>query len=61
MVQDELTQTLVAQVMRSQREVQALVQTAGDNEAVLFEALNVNDDLQKVLSKVKALSSIPRI
>lgn len=52
-LQDEVTVALVAQVRASQRDVQALVQAAGDaNEAVLFEALNVNDDLQRSLDKV---------
>ncbi|GAQ86256.1 Cytosolic sorting protein GGA2/TOM1 [Klebsormidium nitens] len=56
-LQDEVTQALVAQVRASQRDVQALVQAAGDtNEAVLFEALNVNDDLQKCLSKYDELA-----
>lgn len=31
--------------------MQRIVETAGDNEALLFEALNVNDEIQKVLSK----------
>lgn len=35
--------------------MQRIIETAGDNEALLFEALNVNDDLQKVLTKYEEL------
>ncbi|GER46783.1 target of Myb protein 1 [Striga asiatica] len=31
--------------------LQTIIETAGENEALLFEALNVNDEIQKVLSK----------
>ncbi|CAK9138416.1 unnamed protein product [Ilex paraguariensis] len=40
-----------------------IIVTAGDNEALLFEALNVNDEIQKVLSKYEEMnksSGIPR-
>ncbi|KAH1267720.1 TOM1-like protein 1 [Glycine max] len=52
---DDLTTTLVQQCRRSQTTVQRIVETAGDNEAVLFEALNVNDEIQKVLTKYEEL------
>ncbi|RYR59027.1 hypothetical protein Ahy_A05g024876 [Arachis hypogaea] len=52
---DELTTTLVQQCRRSQTTVQRIVETAGDDEALLFEALNVNDEIQKVLSKYEDL------
>lgn len=35
--------------------MQRIIETAGDNEALLFEALNVNDEIQKVLSKYEEL------
>ena len=54
-LQDDLTTTLVQQCRRSQTTVQRIVETAGDNEALLFEALNVNDEIQKVLSKYEEL------
>lgn len=50
-LQDDLTTTLVQQCRRSQSTVQRIVETSGDNEALLFEALNVNDEIQKVLDK----------
>lgn len=61
--QDDLTTTLVQQCRESQYTVQRIVETAGDNEALLFEALNVNDEIQKVLTKfedMKKPSEVPR-
>ncbi|CAL9202290.1 unnamed protein product [Musa hybrid cultivar] len=57
--QDDLTKTLFQQCQQSQYTVQRIVETAGDDEAVLFEALNVNDELQKVLSKYEELKKPP--
>ncbi|KAK6936534.1 VHS domain [Dillenia turbinata] len=50
-LQDDLTTTLVQQCCQSQFTVQRIIETAGENEALLFEALNVNDEIQKALSK----------
>eukprot|EP00258_Populus_trichocarpa_P031288 XP_024447307.1 TOM1-like protein 1 [Populus trichocarpa] len=63
-LQDDLTTTLVHQCRQSQLTVQRIIEKAGDNEALLFEALNVNDEIQKVLSKyeeLKAPSVVPVI
>ena len=53
--QDDLTTTLVHQCRQSQSTVLRIIETAGDNEALLFEALNVNDEIQKALSKYEEL------
>lgn len=53
--EDDLTTTLVQQCRQSQLTVQRIIETAGDNEALLFEALNVNDEVQKVLNKYEEL------
>ena len=50
-----MTTTLVQQCRQSQSTVQRIIETAGDNEALLFEALNVNDEIQKVMSKYEEL------
>ncbi|XP_021752848.1 TOM1-like protein 1 [Chenopodium quinoa] len=50
-LQDDLTTTLVQQCRQSQFTIQRIIETAGDDEALLFEALNVNDEIQKVISK----------
>ncbi|RVW59336.1 TOM1-like protein 1 [Vitis vinifera] len=55
LMQDDLTTTLVQQCHQSQFTVQRIIETAGDDEALLFEALNVNDEIQKVLSKYEEL------
>ncbi|KAK4284950.1 hypothetical protein QN277_001713 [Acacia crassicarpa] len=55
LLKDDLTTTLVQQCRRSQSTVQRIVETSADNEALLFEALNVNDEIQKVLSKYEEL------
>uniref|UniRef100_A0A1J3HLI6 TOM1-like protein 2 n=1 Tax=Noccaea caerulescens TaxID=107243 RepID=A0A1J3HLI6_NOCCA len=52
---DDLAITLVQQCRRSQTRVQRIIETCGENEAVLFEALNVNDELVKTLSKYEEL------
>ncbi|CAI9785551.1 unnamed protein product [Fraxinus pennsylvanica] len=62
-LKDDLTIMLVQQCSESQYTVQRIIETAGDNEALLFEALNVNDEIQKVLSKfndVKKAFVVPR-
>ncbi|MQL92560.1 hypothetical protein Taro_025171 [Colocasia esculenta] len=58
-LKDELTTTLVQQCHQSQYTVQRIIETAGDNEAMLFEALNINDEIQKVLSKYEDLKNPP--
>jgi hypothetical protein len=50
-LKDDLTTTLVHQCRQSQTTVQRIIETAGENEALLFEALNLNDEIQKALSK----------
>lgn len=55
-MQDDLTTALVEQCRQCQFTVQRIVETAGDNEALLFEALNVNDEIQRVLSEYEELN-----
>lgn len=54
-MQDELTSTLVQQCQQCQYTIQRVIETAGDNEAQLFEALSIHEELQKVLSKYEKL------
>ncbi|PKA53243.1 hypothetical protein AXF42_Ash009973 [Apostasia shenzhenica] len=54
-LEDDLTITLVHQCQQCQYTIQRIIEIAGDNEATLFEALNVNDELQKILSKYEEL------
>ncbi|XP_028753361.1 TOM1-like protein 1 [Neltuma alba] len=55
-LKDDLTATLVQQCRQSQFTVQRIIETAGDDEALLFEALNVNDEIQKVFTKYEELN-----
>jgi hypothetical protein len=55
-LKEELTLTLVEQCRVSQFKVQRIVERTGDTDPVLFEALNVNDDLQRVLTKFEEMS-----
>ncbi|KAK6129386.1 hypothetical protein DH2020_036862 [Rehmannia glutinosa] len=48
---DDLTITLFHQCRKSQYTVQRIIETAGNNDALLFEALNLNDEIQNVVSK----------
>ncbi|RWW83672.1 hypothetical protein BHE74_00007807, partial [Ensete ventricosum] len=56
---DDLSNTLFQQCRQSQYTIQSIIEAAGDDEAVLFEALNVNDELQRVLSKYEELKKPP--
>ncbi|KAJ8510839.1 hypothetical protein OPV22_001273 [Ensete ventricosum] len=58
-LQDDLSNTLFQQCRQSQYTIQSIIEAAGDDEAVLFEALNVNDELQRVLSNEDALIRKP--
>ncbi|KAF8079523.1 hypothetical protein N665_1021s0018 [Sinapis alba] len=55
-LQDDLTTTLVQQCRQSQTTVQRIIETAGEDDALLFEALNVNDELLKTLSKYEEMN-----
>ncbi|RDX59278.1 TOM1-like protein 1, partial [Mucuna pruriens] len=56
-LKDDLTSTLVQQCRQSQCTVHRIIETAGDNETLLCEALDVNDEIQKVLSKYEELKN----
>lgn len=56
-MQEELTSTLVEQCRQSQLSVQRFIERGAENEQLLFEALNVNDELQQVLTKFEEMST----
>ncbi|OEL34391.1 hypothetical protein BAE44_0004590 [Dichanthelium oligosanthes] len=60
-LQDDLTTTLVQQCQQCQYTIQRIVETAGDNEAQLFEALSIHEELQKVLAKYEELKEPVRV
>lgn len=54
-MQQDLTITLVQQCRESQSTVHRIIETVGNNESLLFEALQVNDEIHTVLSKYEEL------
>ncbi|MCI53778.1 TOM1-like protein 2-like, partial [Trifolium medium] len=38
-----------------------IIETVGNNEALLYEALNVNDEIHNVLSKYEELKKKPKV
>lgn len=52
-----MTTILAQQCHQSQYTVQRIIETSGDDEALLFEALSVNDEIQKVLSKYEEMKA----
>ncbi|XP_062201247.1 TOM1-like protein 1 [Phragmites australis] len=60
-LQDDLTSTLVQQCQQCQYTIQRIVETAGDDEAQLFEALSIHEELQKVLSKYEEFKEPARV
>lgn len=52
---DELTISMLDECKESQPVLQRIVQSTTDNEGMLFEALNLNDELQKVISKFEEM------
>lgn len=60
-MQDDLTTTLVQQCQQCQYTIQRIVETAGENEAQLFEALGIHEELQKVLAKYEELKEPVRV
>ena len=50
-LQDELTVSLMEKCKQSQPLIQMIIESTTDDESVLFEALHLNDELQRVLSR----------
>jgi len=50
-----LVTTLVQQCRQSQITVHRIIETSWDNEALLCEALNINDEIQKVLKRYEEM------
>ncbi|CAN7102277.1 unnamed protein product [Brassica rapa subsp. narinosa] len=49
--EDELTVSLMEKCKQSQPLIQMIIESTTDEESVLFEALHLNDELQRVLSR----------
>ncbi|EOA37974.1 hypothetical protein CARUB_v10009444mg [Capsella rubella] len=51
--EDDLTVSLMEKCKQSQPMIQMIIESTTDDEGVLFEALHLNDELQRVLSSYK--------
>ncbi|KAK8694012.1 hypothetical protein V6N13_071576 [Hibiscus sabdariffa] len=54
---DELTESMLEKCKQSQPVIQMIIESTTDDDGVLFEALNLNDELQQVISKFKELEA----
>ena len=50
-MQDDLTMSMAEQCKDAQPVIQRIMETAGDDEDILFRALNIHEDLQLTLAK----------
>lgn len=55
LTEDDLTMNMLDKCKESQPVVQRIVQSTTDDEGLLFEALNLNDELEKVISKFEEM------
>ncbi|XP_045823614.1 TOM1-like protein 1 [Trifolium pratense] len=60
-LKQDSTITLLQQCRESQSTVHKIIETVGNNEALLYEALNVNDEIHKVLSKYEELKKKSKV
>ena len=56
-LQDDLTVSLLDKCKQSQPDIQRIIESTTDDEAMLFEALNLHDELQQVISQYEELEA----
>ncbi|CAL1357041.1 unnamed protein product [Linum trigynum] len=56
-IKEELTVSLFEKCKQSQAVVQRLIESTTDDEAMLFEALNLHDELERVISQYKDMEA----
>ncbi|KAL8029140.1 hypothetical protein ABFX02_14G208700 [Erythranthe guttata] len=56
-LEDELTTSMVDKCKQSLPIVQRIIETTSDDEAMLFDALNIHEELQQIISKHGELSA----
>ncbi|EEF30347.1 protein transporter, putative [Ricinus communis] len=56
-IKEDLTVSLLENCKQSQPVIQRIIQSTTDDEAVLFEALAINDELQQVISQYEKLEA----
>ncbi|KAK8717952.1 hypothetical protein V6N13_045202 [Hibiscus sabdariffa] len=56
-LKDELTESMVEKCKQSQLAIQMIIESTTDDDGILFESLNLNDELQQVISKFEGLET----
>ncbi|XWS36434.1 hypothetical protein CRYUN_Cryun20dG0085800 [Craigia yunnanensis] len=56
-IKDELTESMLEKCKQSQPVIKIIIEGTTDDDGILFEALNLNDDLQQVISKYEELEA----
>ncbi|GMI69291.1 hypothetical protein HRI_000598400 [Hibiscus trionum] len=56
-LKDELTESMLEKCKQSQLAIQMIIESTTDDDGILFEALNLNDELQQVISKFEGLET----
>ncbi|XVF32389.1 hypothetical protein REPUB_Repub17cG0078000 [Reevesia pubescens] len=54
---EELTESMLEKCKQSQPVIQMIIESTTDDDGILFEALNLNDELQQVISKFEELQA----
>ncbi|KAK8346879.1 hypothetical protein V6Z11_A07G248100 [Gossypium hirsutum] len=54
---DELTESMLEKCKQSQLAIHMIIESISDDDGILFEALNLNDELQQVISKFEGLET----
>ncbi|MBA0790925.1 hypothetical protein Gohar_015539 [Gossypium harknessii] len=54
---DKLTESMLEMCKQSQLVILMIIESTTDNDGILFEALNLNDELQQVISKFEELEA----
>ncbi|GAV83649.1 VHS domain-containing protein/GAT domain-containing protein [Cephalotus follicularis] len=57
-IKEELTVSLLDKCKQSQPVIQRLIESITDDEAMLFEALNLHEELQQVISRYEELEAV---
>ncbi|XP_042513221.1 TOM1-like protein 2 [Macadamia integrifolia] len=58
-LKDDLTLSMVEKCKESQPVLQRIIETTGDDDGMLFEALNLHEELQQVISKYEEMIATP--
>ncbi|KAL9395686.1 hypothetical protein Peur_009939 [Populus x canadensis] len=56
-IKEDLTVSLLDKCKQSQPDIQRIIESTTDDEAMLFEALNLHDELQQVISQYEELEA----